>query len=113
MHDDQPRLSATSGTSLKDEYFQTGHLKADLANLTARSGAVTIATQGIKFLLSLGTTVVLARLLTPNDYGLIGMVVVITGFMTMFRDLGLSTATIQKEEINEAQISTDRKSKRL
>jgi len=106
MHDDQPHLSVTTGTSLKDEYFQTGHLKADLANLTARGGAVTIATQGIKFLLSLGTTVVLARLLTPNDYGLIGMVVVITGFMTMFRDLGLSTATIQKEEINEAQIST-------
>src|SRR5262245_52287907 len=106
MADDEQRVPTTPETSPKHEYFQTDHLKANLANLVARGGAVTVATQAIKFLLSLGSTVVLARLLTPNDYGLIGMVAVITGFMTMFRDLGLSTATIQKEEINEAQIST-------
>ena len=34
------------------------------------------------------------------------MVVVVTGFVSMFKDLGLSNATIQKEEINAEQIST-------
>jgi PST family polysaccharide transporter len=62
--------------------------------------------QGITFVLHIGMTVVLARLLTPEDYGLIGMVAVITGFVSMFSHLGLSTATIQKEEITAEQIST-------
>ena len=51
-------------------------------------------------------TVVLARLLTPQDYGLIGMVAVVMGFVSMFKDMGLSVATIQKEEITAEQVST-------
>jgi len=51
-------------------------------------------------------TVILARLLTPQDYGLIGMVAVIIGFVSIFKDLGLSSATIQRAEINSVQIST-------
>lgn len=90
----------------KHEYFHTQHLKTNLGGRTVRGGAVTIVSQGIKFLLGIGTTVVLARLLTPEDYGLIGMVIVITGFVSMFKDLGLSNATIQREEINAEQIST-------
>jgi PST family polysaccharide transporter len=50
-------------------------------------------------------TVVLARLLTPRDYGLIGMVTVITGFLTLFKDMGLSQATIQREELTHEQTS--------
>ncbi len=48
----------------------------------------------------------MARLLTPQDYGLIGMVAVVTGFVSMYRDLGLSAATIQRSEISHGQIST-------
>ena len=62
--------------------------------------------QVIKFLLQTGSTVVLARLLTPQDYGLIAMVTAITGFVALFKDMGLSMATIQKAEINHSQVST-------
>jgi len=62
--------------------------------------------QGASFFLHMGSTVVLARLLTPQDFGLIAMVTAVTGFVMMFKDLGLSTATVQKAEINHAQIST-------
>jgi O-antigen/teichoic acid export membrane protein len=62
--------------------------------------------QTSKFVLQIGSTVVLARLLTPQDYGLIGMATTITVFVAMFKDMGLSTATIQKAEINHGQIST-------
>jgi len=62
--------------------------------------------QVIKFLLHTGSVVVLARLLTPQDYGLIAMVTAITGFVTLFKDMGLSMATIQKAEINHSQVST-------
>src|SRR5262245_17639019 len=88
------------------EYFRTKHLQANLGGRAVRGGAVTTVSQGIKFVLHIGMTVALARLLTPEDYGLIGMVAVITGFVSMFSHLGLSNATIQKEEITAEQIST-------
>src|SRR5678816_2081587 len=81
-----------------DRYFNTERLKAGLGARTARGGAVTFASQGFKFFLSIGATMVLGRLLRPTDYGLIGMVVVVTGFVSMFKDLGLSAATVQSEE---------------
>src|SRR5262245_23329178 len=89
-----------------DRYLNTERLKAGLATRTARGGAVTFASQGFKFAAGLGATMVLGRLLTPADYGLIGMVVVVTGFVSMFKDLGLSAATVQREEITSAQVST-------
>lgn len=49
---------------------------------------------------------ILARLLTPNDYGLLAMVVVFTGFVSLFSDFGLSAAIIQKKELTEEHLST-------
>ena len=89
-----------------EQYFNTEHLKADLKGRSVRGGAVTMAAQICKFVLQMGSTVVLARLLLPEDYGLIGMVTVIINFAGLFKDLGLSTATIQKSEINHKQVST-------
>jgi O-antigen/teichoic acid export membrane protein len=92
--------------SFQNEFFDTGFLKADLRGRSVRGGAVTMAAQGIKFFLQMGSTMVLARLLTPQDYGLITMVTAVTGFVTMFKDMGLSIATVQRAEINHKQIST-------
>lgn len=89
-----------------DEYFRTDQLKADLGARAARGGLVTVTSQGFKFAAGLAATVVLARLLTPADYGLVGMVAVVTGFVGLFKDLGLSAATVQREEIGDAQVST-------
>jgi len=90
----------------RQEYFDTEHLTAAIGSRTARGGVVTIVSHGLKFALSIVATAILARLLTPNDYGLIGMVAVFTGFVAMFKDLGLSLATVQRAEITDAQIST-------
>ena len=48
---------------------------------------------------------VLARLLTPADFGLVAMVTAITGLGQAFADLGLSEATIQRQEISHDQVS--------
>ena len=88
------------------EYFDTEHLTNTLGSRTARGGLVTIVSHGLKFALSILATAILARLLTPQDYGLIGMVVVFTGFVAMFKDMGLSLATVQRAEITFEQIST-------
>ncbi len=49
---------------------------------------------------------VLARLLTPKDFGLVGMVTAFTGVLTLFRDFGLSSAAIQRATVSDEQIST-------
>ncbi|MCA1636363.1 MAG: lipopolysaccharide biosynthesis protein [Acidobacteria bacterium] len=90
----------------RDRHFRTDRLKANLGARTARGGIVTIASQGFKFAAMVVATVVLARLLRPTDYGLVGMVAVVTGFVTLFKDMGLSAATVQHEEITHAQVST-------
>jgi len=59
-----------------------------------------------KIMLAVGSTMVLARLLRPHDFGLVAMVTAITGFSTMFRDFGLSAATIQREDVRHDQVST-------
>lgn len=56
-------------------------------------------------LLFVGPTLILPRLLTPEDFGLVGMALAVIGFVAIFRDLGLSQATVQRDEINHQQIS--------
>jgi O-antigen/teichoic acid export membrane protein len=92
--------------SLQNSFYDTEYLKSDLKGRSVRGGLVTIAAQWTKFCLQMASIVVLARLLTPRDFGLIAMVMVVTGFVMRFKDMGLSVATIQKAEINHAQIST-------
>jgi hypothetical protein len=65
----------------------------------------TITSQGVTFLITSTSTVVLARLLTPADYGLVAMATAITGLGQAFADLGLSEATIQRKDINHHQVS--------
>jgi PST family polysaccharide transporter len=85
--------------------FKSEHLSCDLARKSVRGGMVTMTAQSMKFFLQMGSTVVLARLLTPQDYGLIAMVTAVTGFVMMFKDMGLSMATIQKASITHFLMS--------
>src|SRR4029077_12753061 len=85
--------------------LSTEHLQADLRGRSLRGGFVTITSQGTQFVIQSISTVVLARLLTPTDFGLVAMVVAVTGLGQAFADLGLSEATIQTEDINHNQVS--------
>jgi len=89
-----------------ERYFRTDHLVDSIGGRTARGGVVTMVSHGCKFAVSIVATAILARLLTPFDYGLIGMVGVATNFVSMFKDMGLSLATVQRPEISYDQIST-------
>lgn len=86
-------------------FFETDHLVANLKGRSVRGGVASMATQGSKLVLQVGSTAVLARLLSPEDYGLFGMALVVTGFLGLFNDLGLSMATVQRPEITHAQVS--------
>ena len=88
--------SMPGAASEPQQHLRTDHLLGRLGERTARGAMVTLVSQALKFLIGLSGTVVLARLLTPEDYGLIGMVAVFTGFIAVFKDFGLSTATAQR-----------------
>src|SRR3990172_2460022 len=51
------------------------------------------------------TTIILARLLSPSDFGLVGMAMVVIGFINIFKDLGTAAAVIQRKELSEALLS--------
>ena len=57
------------------------------------------------FMLQFGSIAILARLLAPEAFGLIAMVTAVTNLGALFCDMGLSLATIQREEITEPQVS--------
>jgi PST family polysaccharide transporter len=50
--------------------------------------------------------VALARLVAPEDFGLVGMVTVFTGFANLFREMGFGSAIIQKQDIEERHLSS-------
>lgn len=85
--------------------FDTTEIQSDINNKSIRSGAVTMLSQVIMFILQLGSTMVLARILSPHDYGINAMALAITGFANIFGYLGLSTATIQQKEVTHEQVS--------
>lgn len=90
----------------RDRHFRTEDLQTDLIGRSVRGGTATIFAHAIRFALNVGSTVVLARMLAPSDFGLITMVAAATGFLTILRDFGLSTATVQSREIDQSQVST-------
>src|SRR6516165_7718237 len=78
----------------------------DLKERMIRGGLARLCATGAEFLLRLGSLMVLARLLSPKDFGLLGMVTAFTGVLGLFRDFGLSSATVQRPEVTEQQMST-------
>ncbi len=78
----------------------------DLKKRTLQSGIVKLGAQGANFLIRVGSLMILARLLDPKDFGLVGMVTAVTGVFGLFKDAGLSMVTIQRATISKEQVST-------
>jgi len=78
----------------------------DLKRTSVRGGVATVSAQGAKFVIQTGATMVLARLLSPEDFGLQAMVVAVTGFLALFQSAGLGMATVQRLEVTHEQTST-------
>ena len=90
--------------------MNTGKSSADatligpsLGRLAASGALVTMGSQLAKIAVQFGGIVLLARLLTPRDYGLVAMVVAIVGVGEVLRDFGLSSAAIQAKHLSRGQ----------
>lgn len=87
------------------DHLNRDDLGEDLVGTATRGAAVTISTQGLRFVIQTGSTMILARLLSPADFGLIAMVVALTGFADLMIGFGLSAATVQRARVTDDQIS--------
>ncbi len=79
---------------------------ADLKEKAIRGGVARLLAQVTFFAVRIGTLAVLARILDPKDFGLVGMVTALTGVLSIFRDFGLSSATVQRTDVTDEQLST-------
>ena len=87
-------------------YFEEHKESRDLGRLALRGGTVFIAMQYGNGVLQIIAAIVLARLLTPEDFGLFAIVTVLTSFAPLLIDFGLGDATAQRRKITPSQVSS-------
>ncbi len=74
-----------------------------LGSVAARGAVITTVGQGLRLAIQMVSIMVMARLLTPTDYGLVAMVMVIISLGEVFREFGLSAAAIQSPVLTKGQ----------
>ncbi len=77
-----------------------------MKEMALRGGLAKLTSQGGIFAARLLFMAIVARLLDPEDFGLVAMVTVITAVLELFATAGLSAASVQRPTISETQIST-------
>jgi PST family polysaccharide transporter len=77
----------------------------ELKRHTTRGALISLTAQAANFVLRTGSVMVLARLLTPKDFGLVGMATAATGVLNIIKDAGLGWAMVQREAVTRAQAS--------
>ena len=88
-----------------DRYFEENKPYSGLGKASLRSGVTVVAARGVNIFVQLASTVLLARLLSPHDFGLVAMVLALVGFAPMLIDLGTSEASAQKTHISRTEVS--------
>lgn len=105
--DDRSRQPVAAAPSRPDPDapLRTDHLQHDMTGRSVRGGVIVVGAQLAKVVAQFGVTVVLARLLRPEAFGLVAMVAVVIAFLELFKDFGLSAATVQRPHITHADTS--------
>lgn len=87
-------------------YFEKHKELNDLGRLALRGGIVSVALQFGNGALQITAAIILARLLTPEDFGLVAIVTVLTIYAPILIDFGLGEATAQRSIISRNQVSS-------
>lgn len=90
---------------MSDIYFVKNEADDGHGRRALRSGAIAIAARVTNAAVQIGSVLFLARLLTPEDYGLVSMVAAIVGFAPLVVDLGTRDAVVQRSAISEREVS--------
>ena len=76
-------------------------LKRKIIEATGWTLICRLWTQGISWVV----TLVLARLLNPEDYGIFAMAMSVIVCFELFQELGLGTAIVQRQNLSNKQVS--------
>ncbi len=87
------------------KFADTGTVRQNLKPKSVRGVLFMVGGSGADLVIRLVSTFLLARLLTPTDFGLVAMILSVTGIAEQFSELGLSTATIQCRELKHQQVT--------
>lgn len=87
------------------QILNTDYLGKDLGRHAARGGIIAVAAQPIRMVMQFVFTAILARLLAPEAFGIIAMATAVTGFVALFSELGLTSATIQRSHVDQDAVS--------
>ena len=81
-------------------------IKNDVKNISIKKAAfINAAANYSCVILQLGFSAVLARILLPEDYGVIGVMTVFTTFFSVLANMGIGTAVIQNKELSDYDVS--------
>jgi polysaccharide transporter, PST family len=87
-------------------YFEDHKESRDLGRLALRGGTTSVAMQYANGVLQIAAAIALARLLAPEDFGLVAIVTVLTSFAPLLIDFGLGDTTTQRSKITRSQVSS-------
>lgn len=76
---------------------------AGLGRTAIRGAGSMVGGQILRMVLQVLSVAVLSRLLSPRDYGLLAMVMVVIAFGEVFRDFGLSQAAVRAPQLSRSQ----------
>ncbi|TNC49153.1 lipopolysaccharide biosynthesis protein [Rubellimicrobium rubrum] len=79
--------------------------EASLRRLVGRGAAVTGLSQAAQMVIQFTSVLLLARLLSPEDFGLIAMCAPIISLLMMLQDFGLVQATVQKKGLTRSEVN--------
>jgi PST family polysaccharide transporter len=88
-----------------DNYFRLDAVRADLRTRSVRSGFFAVAARAAQTLIQLGAVVILARLLRPEDFGVIAMVVPLSILVSTVTASGLQTTVVHRESLDQREVS--------
>jgi lipopolysaccharide exporter len=107
-----PRTSAappeTSGPMVEPEVcdFRQEKPLTISKTKTFRNIIYTTLTKGITIVCVLLTSLVVARNLTPSDYGIVGFAGIIIGFLNRFSDMSVGSAVVRRPMLKESNLHT-------
>ena len=98
-------MRAGDGSSRMRSQCNVSVSPVELGRQSLRGGAISIVARAVNALIQVGSVLFLARLLTPEEYGLVAMVTALTGFAPLLVDLGTRDAVIRRLSLADGEVS--------
>jgi PST family polysaccharide transporter len=87
------------------DFFDEYAAPPDHMERSLRGGAMSVGARAIAACIQITSVLFLARLLSPEDYGLVAMAMAFTGFAPLLTDLGTQDAIARTSRISEIEVS--------